>query len=166
MIEYGIFAFIVSVFIGFLLRYIYDKFFKKIYHKYKQSDPMIITSKTQLINTLPECMPSPQEIAKQMRINADIIQVKITDTGSFPPHIYMIIEHNNHKNFYENIGKYLKEGPVERLPYLTDEEYKICIATDELWEIQWYPHNPISFHYICGPTFQSCLDKIKNGKWD
>lgn len=71
------------------------------------------------------------------------------------------IEHNQHKGYYRPIEEYLLEEPMERFKDLSDEEYKQCVSTDELWEIQWYPWTPISFHYVCGPTLECCLEKIQ-----
>lgn len=83
-----------------------------------------------------------------------------------PTHMSLSIEHNQHKNSYSKIEEYLLEEPMERIKELSDEEFKICVSTNELWEIQWYPITPIGFHYVCGPTLESCLEKIQNGEWD
>ena len=81
----------------------------------------------------------------------------------FPHHMSLSIEHNQHKNYYEKLEDYLKnDGGLPRSKHLTSEEYKKCIETDELWEIQFYPISPISFHYIAAPTLYEALDKMKN----
>lgn len=78
----------------------------------------------------------------------------------FPKHLSLSIEHNRHKSLHEKLSIYLRQDGMNRIDELSDEEYKRCIETDELWEFQVYPDNPTSFYYGCAPTLQECLEKI------
>ena len=81
-------------------------------------------------------------------------------------HMSMSIEHNDHKNCYENIVEYINQKPMLRRKELSDEEYERCIKNDEIWEIRWYPITPISFHFVCAPTWEECIKKIVSNDWD
>ena len=83
-----------------------------------------------------------------------------------PKHLTLSIEHNTHKNCYTPLKDYLFKDPMLRFDMMSIDEVHECLENDEIWEIQWYPHTPIGFHYVCGPTLQNCLDKIENKEWD
>lgn len=78
----------------------------------------------------------------------------------FPKHLSLSIEHNRHKGYCEKLSDYLKRDGMDRIKELSEEEYKRCIETDELWECQLYPDTPMSFYYFCAPTLQECLEKM------
>lgn len=78
----------------------------------------------------------------------------------FGQYMSMSIEHNDHKNVYEKLSDYL--AAMTKNNELTQEEYDRCIKTDELWEIRIYPNTPISFHYVCAPTLEEAIIKMKS----
>lgn len=86
-----------------------------------------------------------------------------------PNHMSLSIEHNQHKNYYDNAKEHLDNmfnGERVSLKELSEEEYQRCIETDEIWEIRWYPRTTISFNFVVAPTLEECMKKIENGKWD
>lgn len=75
----------------------------------------------------------------------------------FPKHITLSIDHNNHKNYYQTINEYFKDNDFF-LNCISEEDLKICLEKDELWEIQFYPHTPSSFHKVISYSLERCLD--------
>ncbi len=78
-----------------------------------------------------------------------------------PNHIFMCIEHNNHKICYEKLTDYISRGGIDHRECLSDMEYQRCIETDEIWELQVYPSTPLCFEYTCAPTLNEVLDKMR-----
>lgn len=78
-----------------------------------------------------------------------------------PPHFTLSINHNQHKSCYVPIKDYIFDGGFDRSKEMSQEEVDNCIEKDEIWEIQWYPYTPISFHYVCAPTLDECFEKIE-----
>jgi|HubBroStandDraft_6_1064221.scaffolds.fasta_scaffold337814_3 hypothetical protein len=75
----------------------------------------------------------------------------------FPKHMSMTIAHNEHKNCYQSVIQYF-DHVQHRKESCTPEEFAEMIATDEIWEIQWYPRTPISFYYVMAATFEKALE--------
>lgn len=79
----------------------------------------------------------------------------------FPKHFTMSIEHNPHKNYYQDIKQYLSDHECYK-DVINSEDLKICIQNDELWVIHWYPHNPISFYAVLSYSLEKCLELANN----
>jgi hypothetical protein len=79
----------------------------------------------------------------------------------FPKHIQMLIHHNDHHGSYESINDYLSnfEWMIE---CVSPEDLVKCNELNELWEIQWYPNTPISFHKVISYSFERCLELALN----
>ncbi len=75
----------------------------------------------------------------------------------FPKNLSMSIDHNNHKNFYQNIETYFSNYDFFK-DCISQEDLKICIEKDELWELQWYPNTPISFYKVISYSLERCLE--------
>lgn len=71
---------------------------------------------------------------------------------SLPAHkCSLSITHNQHKDYYESLEAYLKDN--DGCKGWQDERARLrAISTNEIWEMQWYPHTPIGSHKIYAPT--------------
>lgn len=73
-----------------------------------------------------------------------------------PDHkVCMSITHNQHKVYYQPLSQYLDSDDVS--DFESEEMRQWCLDTDEIWEMQWYPCTPVSFHCIAAPTLESLL---------
>ena len=77
----------------------------------------------------------------------------------FPKHkCGLYLTHNRHKDFYEEIGKYVNGGHRGTADSFKDDETRErSIKTDEIWELQWYPNTPVGFYAVAAPTLEECL---------
>ena len=78
----------------------------------------------------------------------------------FPKHLTMNICKNNHKNYYESIEQYFESFDKFK-DDISEEDLKICIDKDELWEFQWYPDTPMGFHKVISYSLERCLKLAK-----
>jgi hypothetical protein len=79
-------------------------------------------------------------------------------TMKFPPHrCGLYLEHNSHRDVYESLADKVSGEEGRLLIWASDEAQRRAIATDELWELQWYPNTPISFCCVAAPTLEECL---------
>lgn len=66
----------------------------------------------------------------------------------------LFLTHNEHRNYYESAEKFI----VDRELVFADEDAKArAIATDEIWELQWYPDTPIGSYTVAAPTLDEVL---------
>ena len=75
----------------------------------------------------------------------------------FPDHLELIISHNSHKGYYENITTYLDTRHITAED-LTPEDMEEIIKADSIWEVQWYPTTPTSFYFVVASTLKKCLE--------
>lgn len=97
-------------------------------------------------------MGSPQWFAK----GCDDGDCRVCPVGlTLPEGIHHTLELNPHNVYYETIPDFLSWRGLE----LTGEDLAKCLATGQLWVLQWYPDNPVSFRIVAGPTLHSVLSK-------
>lgn len=81
-----------------------------------------------------------------------------------PKHKYgLFLTHNEHRDYYEKADDYIREGcerPAQTV-WKDDEAKQRAIATDEIWELQWYPDTPIGFYHVAAPTLHELLELAK-----
>lgn len=74
----------------------------------------------------------------------------------FPSHkCGLYLTHNEHRDTYEPIATYIAE--MNCRIWESEEAKQRAIASDEVWELQWYPNTPISFCGVAAPTLEECL---------
>lgn len=79
-----------------------------------------------------------------------------------PPHkCECAIWHNPHTLNHESVSDYVARHDV-RWP--SDEAKQRSIATNELWELIWYPETPVGGHVIYAPTLHEALELAKEFK--
>lgn len=64
------------------------------------------------------------------------------------------LTHNQHKDYYESIETYVTH---DHFDWKSDEHKERAIATDEIWELQWYPETPVGFCCVAAPTLSECI---------
>ena len=74
----------------------------------------------------------------------------------FPPSIHFSLSHNRHKVYYESVAEYLARDAD--LYETSPEDEAAMVATDEIWELQWYPRTPIGFNLVVAPTLERVLE--------
>ena len=82
-----------------------------------------------------------------------------------PKHHILSIEHNPHKSSYETVQQYL-DNYDHLKALIIEEDLKICIESNELWQIQWYPFTPISFNVVISYSLERCLELINEELYD
>ena len=72
----------------------------------------------------------------------------------------LYLTHNQHKDYYESIQDHINKYPnIDADYFVSPEDMQKCIDTDELWELQWYPETPISFHKVIGSSLEIVLKR-------
>jgi hypothetical protein len=82
----------------------------------------------------------------------------------FPKHMSLHITHNQHKDYYERIEDYVTSRHIQPGDILSEDLEKILLQ-DSIWEVQWYPITPISFHWVAAATLERCLEIINSPGW-
>ncbi len=69
------------------------------------------------------------------------------------------LTHNKHRDYYQTAAQAIAEQESYECPpnWKDYEAKKRAIATDEIWELQWYPDTPIGSYCICAPTLEEVL---------
>ena len=69
------------------------------------------------------------------------------------------LTHNQHLDYYETAEQRIAEMDGYECPpnWKTPESKAQAIATNELWELHWYPDTPIGNYSICAPTLHELL---------
>jgi len=63
---------------------------------------------------------------------------------TFPKHKASLhLTHNQHKAYYQTVEQYMEDNDADC--WVSDEQKQKAIATNEIWELQWYPDTPIGF---------------------
>ena len=81
----------------------------------------------------------------------------------WPKHHQMTITHNEHHTNYESVEQYLERS--EHIS-ISEEDKQECIRLGEIWEVQWYPRTPISFHCVGSYSLEKCIEIIESNQWD
>ena len=73
----------------------------------------------------------------------------------------LYLEHNAHKDVYETVEEYYK-----REYFISEDEYQKAIATDNVWNLHWYPETPIGFHCIAASSLEAIQTALKENQYD
>lgn len=78
--------------------------------------------------------------------------------AALPPHsVALHLAHNEHRSLYQPLAQYVED---RRDRFVSEEEYEKAVATDELWELQWYPDTPVGFHVLMASTLPALLNAV------
>lgn len=67
----------------------------------------------------------------------------------------LYLEHNAHRDVYQSAADLIAEQQYDG--WKNQEAIQRAIATDEIWELQWYPETPVVFTRIFAPTLVELL---------
>lgn len=73
------------------------------------------------------------------------------------------ITHNQHKAYYETVEQALESGTYDREGFPDEDEIRVAIAADSVWEVQWYPVTPVGFCRVYAATFARALEIANAG---
>lgn len=80
------------------------------------------------------------------------------------------LSHNEHKNTYDTVEEYTgelmscgKEDPNGLGDWISQEQKDKAIATQDFWELHWYPDTPVGFYRLWAADLDSLL-KVANDK--
>lgn len=77
----------------------------------------------------------------------------------FPDHLASLhLTHNQHKDYYETVEKYNQNSWMKDISWVSEEQQKKSLETNEVWELQWYPHTPIGSYCIAGADLDAVLE--------
>lgn len=76
-----------------------------------------------------------------------------------PRHISLRLEHNPHRTNYETVPEYIEHLD---LPWVNDAEKAASIASDEMWEMTWYPNTPVGFLSCAAFNLDALLEHVKD----
>lgn len=76
---------------------------------------------------------------------------------TFPKHIHLSIDHNEHHAYYETIEEFVAHSNLLEL-FENREDYARSILNDEIWTIQWYPNTPVGFNLVAASSLEKALE--------
>lgn len=83
----------------------------------------------------------------------------LTMFNELPANIAASICHNEHKLVYDSVKDYTDR--LQCCEWVSDEEKAKAIATDELWEVRWYPITPVGFCHWHASSLEAIADKLR-----
>lgn len=78
----------------------------------------------------------------------------------FPRHdAGLTLTHNENRGAYQTVEQYLVQclDLHECPPEWPSGEREKAIATNEVWELQWHPDNPVGSYYVAASTLDALL---------
>lgn len=76
-----------------------------------------------------------------------------------PKHkVTLSITHNEHREYHEPLTSYIDERDSS---WENEESRQRAIATDEIWEMQWYPDTSVGFYCAAAPTLPELISFAK-----
>lgn len=82
----------------------------------------------------------------------------------FPKNLSLSLEHNEHKNYYDDIGDFINSLKYNDEDFVSLEEKQRCIDTDEIWVLQYYPNTPVGYNLIIASTLDAILEQVQKDK--
>ena len=84
--------------------------------------------------------------------------------AALPPHkAGLCIWHNEHLSFHQQSVKEYTDDIARNIggmDWASDEERALAYETNELWEVHWYPDNPVGSYSVYGATLAGVLRKV------
>ena len=85
--------------------------------------------------------------------------MKITD--NLPEHRILSITHNEHRDYYFTILKYLQRDGAdgfEKAGWVSRADFDAAVENDSLWRVRWHTKLPCYF-VVYGSTLENALMK-------
>lgn len=83
-----------------------------------------------------------------------------------PRHCALSLGHNEHKVLYATVKEYLANVEAmggEPVDFVAEGEREKAIASNELWELRWYPTTPVSFCEVYASSLEALLKWLADG---
>jgi len=76
----------------------------------------------------------------------------------FPEHkAGLYLTHNQHRDIYLTVEQW--EADYDMADYwVSDSERALAVATDSVWELQWYPETPVGFYLVMAASLEAVLE--------
>lgn len=82
----------------------------------------------------------------------------------FPKHDASLhLTHNQHKAYYETVQEAIERGTYSETAWVSPEQRQKALATGEVWDLQWYPRTPVSFHRLLAADLEALLAAAVDG---
>jgi hypothetical protein len=75
-----------------------------------------------------------------------------------PRHISLTIEHNPHAVYYQSVPQYIDDTDID---FISDAEREKAVATNDMWEMRWYPDTPVGFCTLAASTLDALLERAR-----
>lgn len=77
-----------------------------------------------------------------------------------PPHEASLhLDHNDHKSYYCTVLHAIEnEGLYDHDDWVSEEQKKKAIATDDCWSLIWHPNTPVGFNRLLAADLDVLLD--------
>lgn len=69
------------------------------------------------------------------------------------------LTHNPHREYYDSAKQHIAKNSYG---WKGEEAKARAIATDEIWELQWYPDTPVAFYIVYAPTLLELLELARS----
>lgn len=80
----------------------------------------------------------------------------------FPAHKASLhLTHNDHKSNYMTVQEYI-DCPVgiSNNDWISEEEKRRAIETNEMWELQWYPDTPVGCYLLAASSLSALMQHV------
>lgn len=87
---------------------------------------------------------------------------------ALPPHeVTMTLSHNEHKVYYRTVAQAIedKDHGYDPEDFVSPEQMKKAIETNECWSLQWYPTTPVGFYHVSACELSALLEYVQGKDW-
>jgi len=73
------------------------------------------------------------------------------------------LTHNQHKDYYRTVAEAIEDGDhgYQADNWISEEQKRKAIETNECWTLQWYPDTPVGFHIMSAADLDALLDAAR-----
>lgn len=82
----------------------------------------------------------------------------------FPAHkAALYLTHNEHKSYHQTVAERVKSADFGYTDacWVSEEQKRKAIDTDDCWTVQWYPETPVGFCILSAADLDVLLAKAK-----
>ncbi len=86
----------------------------------------------------------------------------MTQVPIFPRHeCGLFLTHNEHRDYYETLEQWLdgSGSHIDEHTWVSDEQRRRALATNNIWVLQWYPDTPVGFCILAACDLDVLLAK-------